>query len=103
METQVILCDKCKNIVAKTKCIICGIDLCPSCATLMRFRINDKTLSDNIPVCYTHYIKIEDITRKVNINDLLPLQDTLLEQIKKLMILVELKEANEKEIRSRLQ
>ena len=37
MEKNVIICDKCIKMLAYTKCICCGVDVCSSCSTRMSF------------------------------------------------------------------
>ena len=95
MEANVILCDRCKSVVAKRKCEICQIDLCDNCANVMRIRINDKTLI-SFGACYSHYIKLDNMIAKLSNIEAEEFFRTFLEPIKKALVLKELEEKNGK-------
>lgn len=65
METNVVLCDDCHNVVAKRKCQFCGKDLCNDCRRTMsirRFRNNYN--NDDLDIvmcgeCLREYDKVE--------------------------------------------
>ena len=70
MEVKVILCDRCRRIIASGKCIVCGRDVCNECSKSLSVRAGsevhlliltteyfDKT---NVRICKDCFRKIRD-------------------------------------------
>jgi hypothetical protein len=91
MEAKVILCDSCKERVAKLKCCFCMKDICDSCKTTIKtaleFNSRNILMFKDI-VCYKCSDSLSELSK---IEDDLSKSKVMLDVLKNFIALKELK------------
>lgn len=90
---EIILCDDCKEKVAKHKCLFCDKDLCNECKKTMviqRFRSRYDNNNLNIPFCEECFKVYDEIELEQEFFNDIGLQ--IIDYLKKMAILKNLEE-----------
>lgn len=90
MKTEIVLCDKCKDRVAKEKCVICDKDVCEGCSEMIpiQFSWNEQEFGRFriCKICKQEILKM----LKEKLHDIKKFNDMIIKYIRDNMVLEEL-------------
>lgn len=87
-QTDIIVCDFCKERITKSKCEVCYRDLCVSCCKILPINLGKGQISINkILVCSDCSNKISMVNDGIDIDDKGEIKKMVLGKLKKSLIL----------------